>query len=223
MNRRSGWLGISGLLAALLGCSDIAAPLRDDLYEWRLFEPAAVGSGTDTLSFHWPRSALPVRVWVEDTVGLPADFDRAITVWKSVYLYREFDARRVSDSVGADVIVRGSGLPASQFSRIRLHSALRPECSGATDLDISDDHTEFRTPVRIFIAPLASPEDPGLSQCLALTSIHELGHAIGIFRHSPNATDIMFANPVVDLPSAFDRGTAEVLYHVPPTLRLVRP
>jgi len=36
-------------------------------------------------------------------------------------------------------------------------------------------------------------------------------------------TDIMFANPVVDLPSAFDRGTAEVLYHVPPTLRLVRP
>jgi hypothetical protein len=222
MNRRSGWLGTSGLLAALLGCSDISAPLRDDLYEWRLFVAAAVGSGTDTLTFHWPRSALPVRVWVEDTVGLPADFDRAITVWKSVFLYREFDGERVGDSVGADVIVRGGSL-GFQFSPMRLSSALRPECSGATDLDISDDHIEFRTPVRIFITPLASPEDPGLSECLALTSIHELGHAIGIFRHSPNATDIMFANPVVDLPSALDRGTAEVLYHVPSTLRLVRP
>jgi hypothetical protein len=223
MKHRSGWLGISGLIAALLGCSDISAPLRDDLYEWRLFEPAAVGSGTDTLTFHWPKSALPVRVWVEDTVGLPGDFDRAITVWKSVYLYREFDAQRVSDSVGADVIVRGSPSPGFQFSRIRLRSAFRSECSGETDLDISDDHTEFRTPVRIFISPLASPEDPGLSECLALTSIHELGHAIGIFRHSPNATDIMFANPVVALPSPLDRGTAEVLYHVSPTLRLVRP
>jgi predicted Zn-dependent protease len=90
-------------------------------------------------------------------------------------------------------------------------------------LDFGDDNTEFRTPVRIFITPLAAPDDAGLRECLALTSIHELGHAIGIFRHSPNATDIMFANPVVDLPSALDRGTIEVLYHVPPTLRLVRP
>lgn len=222
MKHRPGWLGVSGVLVAVLGCSDISAPLRDDLYEWRLFEPAVASGGTDTLTFHWPRSALPVRVWVEDTVGLPADFDRAITVWKSVFLYREFDAQRVSDSVGADVIVRGGGSLGSQLSRIRLSSAFRPECSGATELDISDDHTEFRTPVRIFIAALSTP-GPGLSDCLALTSIHELGHAIGIFRHSPNATDIMFADPAVPLPSALDRGTAEVLYHVPSTLRLVRP
>jgi hypothetical protein len=223
MNARCRWCGIAGLLAALLGCSDISAPLRDDLYEWRLFVPAAVGGGTDTLSFHWPRSALPVRVWVEDTVGLPADFERAIGIWKSVFLYREFEAQRVSDSVGADVIVRGSGSPGSLLRATRLHSALRSECTGETDLDFGDDNTEFRTPVRIFLTPLAAPDDAGLRECLALTSIHELGHAIGIFRHSPNATDIMFANPVVDLPSALDRGTIEVLYHVPPTLRLVRP
>lgn len=223
MKRRSFWLGLSGLFAVFLGCSDISAPLRDDLYEWRLFVPAAVGVGTDTLTFHWPRSALPVRVWVEDSEGLPAHFDRAITVWKSQFLYREFDAQRVSDSIGADVIVRAGTTPGPQLSAMRLSSALRPECTGGTDVIFSDDNTEFLTPVRIFIAPQASPEDPGLAECLALTSIHELGHAIGIFRHSPNATDIMFANPVVDLPSALDRGTAEVLYHVPSTLRLVRP
>jgi hypothetical protein len=223
MRWRSAWVGVAGLLAALLGCSDISAPLRDDLYEWRLFVPAASGTGTDTLSFHWPRSALPVRVWIEDSEGLPAHFDRAITVWKSVFLYREFDAQRVSDSVGADVIVRAGTTSGPQLSTIRLSSALRPECTGGTDVTVSEDNTELLTPIRIFIAPHASPEDPGLGECLALTSIHELGHAVGIFRHSPNATDIMFANPVVPLPSDFDRSTAEVLYHLPSTLQLARP
>jgi hypothetical protein len=223
MMRRSTLVGVTGLLAALLGCSDISAPLRDDLYEWRLFVPAASGSGTDTLSFHWPRSALPVRVWVEDSEGLPAHFDRAITVWKSQFLYREFDAQRVSDSTGADVIVRAGTISGPQLSAIRLSSSLRPECSGGTDVVFSDDNTQFLAPVRIFIAPHASPEDPALAECLALTSIHELGHAIGIFRHSPNPTDIMFSDPVVPLPSDFDRETAEVLYHLPSTVQLVRP
>ncbi len=223
MKRRPLWFGLSGWFAVLLGCSDISAPLRDDLYEWRLFVPAAGGSGTDTLSFHWPRSALPVRVWVEDSAGLPAHFDRAITVWKSQFLYREFDAQRVSDSIGADIIVRAGTISGPQLSTMRLSSALRPECSGGTDVIFSDDNTEFLTPVRIFIAPLASSEDPGLAECLAITSIHELGHAIGIFRHSPNPADIMFSDPVVPLPSTADRETAEVLYHLPSTLRLVRP
>jgi len=223
MTRRPVGLGVVGVLAALLGCSDISAPLRDDLYEWRLFMPAASGTGTDTLSFHWPRSALPVRVWVEDSAGLPADFDRAITVWKSQFLYREFDAQRVSDSIGADVIVRAGTTPGPQLSAMRLSSALRPECTGGTDVTFSLDNTEFLTPVRIFIAPQASSDDPGLAECLALTSIHELGHALGIFRHSPDSTDIMFKLPVVPLPSTADRETAEVLYHLPSTVQLVRP
>ena len=32
---------------------------------------------------------------------------------------------------------------------------------------------------------------------MALTTTHELGHSLGIFAHSPNADDIMFADPVV--------------------------
>ncbi len=50
-----------------------------------------------------------------------------------------------------------------------------------------------------------------------------MGHALGIFAHSPNPEDIMFANPEVELPSARDRGTAEAVYHTPPTLETVRP
>ncbi|MEZ0335983.1 MAG: hypothetical protein ACAI18_18490, partial [Gemmatimonadales bacterium] len=64
---------------------------------------------------------------------------------------------------------------------------------------------------------------PSLAGCLALTSIHEMGHAIGIFAHSVNEEDIMFTDPQVDLPSARDLGTAEVLYHLDSTIEAVGP
>lgn len=222
MTPRGRWTVI-GLSIAALACSDIAAPLRSDFYEWRLFPPSASGTGVDTLSFHWPPNRLPVRVWVEDRAGLPEDMDRAITTWKEEFLHREFDAIRVSDSAAADVIVRAAGAPSFQRSRLRLLSALADQCTGATDLAVSDDHRQLLLPVRIFIDPGFDQTIPGLEECLALTSIHELGHALGIFQHSTNPADIMFFNPVVALPSARDRATAEILYHLPSTLEAVGP
>jgi predicted Zn-dependent protease len=50
-------------------------------------------------------------------------------------------------------------------------------------------------------------------------AIHELGHALGLLRHSPFDEDIMYGSPLVDFPSRFDRRTAEVLYHSTPTVR----
>ncbi|MBA3257861.1 MAG: hypothetical protein H0T68_00145 [Gemmatimonadales bacterium] len=206
---------------AAVACGDIASPVRDDLYEWRLIVPAAVG--TDTVHFHWEQEDLPVRVWVagDEVEALPSLMQRAIDTWESVYLYREFQAELVSDSNTAHVIVRGVPAPSKAVRSVRLPSALAPECDGATDLDVSPDLRELTLPIRIFINPRATPDTPGLGDCLALTSIHELGHALGIFEHSPNQTDIMFADPQVDLPSRFDRGTAEALYHLPPTIEAV--
>jgi hypothetical protein len=100
---------------------------------------------------------------------------------------------------------------------------LAPECTGATDLDISDDHTQLRLPVRVFIDPLSNPSDPDLAQCLALTTTHELGHALGIWRHSLATTDLMYSNPSVPQPSDKDLGTAEVIYHVPANVEPVGP
>jgi predicted Zn-dependent protease len=210
-------------LAALtaLACGDIAEPLRDDLYEWRIIVPT--GGAPDTVHFHWSRADLPVRVWVEPVADLPDLMQRAIDTWESVYLYREFQARLVSDSTEADVLVRGEAAPAkARFAVTRLRSALAPECFGATDLDVSPDLSELRLPIRIYVTPV-SGDIPNLERCLGLTTIHELGHAIGIFAHSPNPTDIMYADPVVEQPSPLDRGTAEALYHLPPTVTLVRP
>jgi len=210
-------------LAALtaLACGDIAEPLRNDLYEWRLIIPS--GATADTVHFHWARSELPVRVWVEPTENLPDLMQRAIDTWESVYLYREFRAQLVSDSTGADVLVRGAAAPAKvQLGVTRLESALAPECSGATDLDVSPDLSQLRLPIRIYVEPV-SGDIPNLQRCLGLTTIHELGHALGIFAHSPNSTDIMYSDPTVEQPSPLDRGTAEALYHLPPTLTTVRP
>lgn len=215
---------LASALAALtlLACGDIAAPVRSGHYEWRLETPSSPGPGLDTLSFHWDRSALPVRVWVEDTEGLPGHVARAIETWESAFLYHEFQGELVDDSAAADVIVSGAAAGA-QLQRLRLHSALAPECAGVTELDIDVSASELRLPIRIAIEPRVLPDDPGLEACLALTSIHEMGHALGIFAHSPNPADIMFTDPEVEVPSERDRTTAEVAYHTPPTLEAVRP
>jgi predicted Zn-dependent protease len=148
---------------------------------------------------------------------------QAITTWRDEFLYHEFDATEVSDSTAADVIVH-SGPPAGpKLSLLRLHSALAPQCSGETDVDITDDHQHLQLPIRIFIDPKSDPGTPGLAECVALTSMHEFGHSLGIFQHSPTPTDLMYVDPTVSQPSERDRNTAEVLYHLPSTVQLINP
>ena len=52
-----------------------------------------------------------------------------------------------------------------------------------------------------------------------VVTIHEVGHALGLFQHSTDSlSDIMASPPRVSLPSDGDRRTVEVLYHTPATL-----
>jgi hypothetical protein len=202
-----------------LACADIAAPTRSNAYEWRLIIPGATGA-PDTLSFHWPQSRLPVKVWAEDIFGLPDHTRNGIAQWKASFLYREFDAVIVSDSNVADVIVSSGTAIKGGFSVFGLHSAMAPQCEGGTDFELPPDSREIQPPIRVFVNPRLDPASPGVTECMALTTTHELGHAIGIFAHSPVATDLMFADPVVSGPSERDRSTAELAYHTEPTLTM---
>jgi hypothetical protein len=205
----AGWIG--------LACADIASPSRSEAYEWRLITASGPGT-TDTLSFHWPRARLPVKIWVEDTLDLPKHVENGIERWKAAFLYGEFDAVRVSDSNAADVIVSTMTVLKSAFPVSRLASTAAPECEGGTDFVLPPGSRVIQVPIRVFVIPRFDPALPGVSECLALTTTHELGHAIGIFAHSPEATDIMYSDPIVPVLSARDRATIERAYHLDPNV-----
>ncbi|HET6798787.1 MAG TPA: hypothetical protein VFH40_16645 [Gemmatimonadales bacterium] len=208
---------LSGGAAGWLSCADIAAPTRSQAYEWRRIVPTGTGTA-DTLSFHWPPSRLPVRIWAEDVLELPAHVQHGIDQWKSGFLYGEFDAILVQDSSVADVVVRAGPPDKGGFSVTRLASAMAPECEGGTDFELPLGSREVQMPIHIFLNPRADPAAPGFEACMDLTATHELGHSIGILTHSPSPTDIMFGDPTVPVPSAADRATAELVYHSAPTL-----
>ena len=223
------WAAICGL-AALAACTTIAEPLRPAIYGYSLIvSDTVVGDTTiggvdyfagdtvtDTVDFHWPASALPVRIWVQDTVGLPGYAAAAIAEWKHILQYGELDAVLVGDSVTADVIVRGSApapAPAARPAARRLHAA-PAACEGGTDVFISaPDHTKLWLPVRVYVLPKYPVTLPETQACLARVTMHELGHAFGLFRHSPDPGDLMYGFPDVDAPSEADAATILILYH----------
>jgi hypothetical protein len=202
--------------AAILACAEIASPSRSEAYEWRLITATGPGT-TDTLSFHWPRSRLPVRVFTEDSLNLPAHVEHGLQVWEAAFLYGEFEAEVVADSNVADIVVR-VGSPIKVGFSTRFGRAAAPECEGGTGFDLPAGTSEIQTPVRVFVNPRFDPSTPGVDECLGLTVTHELGHAIGIFAHSPDPADIMFSDPVVSELSVSDRATAERAYHLNPNL-----
>jgi hypothetical protein len=201
---------------ALLSCADIATPSRSVAYEWRRI--VAGPTGPDTLSFHWPQSRLPVRIWAADTLNLPVHVQQGIDQWEAAFLYGEFRGMLVSDSGAADVIVASGIAPKGGFSITRLESLLAPECQGATDIELAASGVEILPPIRVYVDPRFPPDSPGVDACMALTTTHELGHALGIFAHSPNLDDIMSADPVVAVMSPRDRATAELAHHTEPSL-----
>ena len=201
---------------ALLSCADIAAPSRTIAYEWRRI--VATASGPDSLTFHWPQSRLPVRIWAEDTLNLPTHVQQGIRRWETAFLYGEFRGELVSDSSLADVIVTSGIAPKGGFSVTRLESRMAPECQGATDIELDANGGQILPPIRVYVDPRFELTVPGVDACMALTTTHELGHSLGIFAHSPNTDDIMFADPVVEDLSPRDRATAELAYHTEPTL-----
>lgn len=214
MNRRL--LSLPVLLGAGLACSDIATPARDEPYEWRLVV------GTDTLSFHWPREMLPVRVWVEDSLDMPAHVEHGIGIWRDAFLYGEYDAVLVGDSADADVLVRVLTPPPKAVATAARVLASFPGCEGATDIDTTTTRFELQLPVRMYVFPKFDPASVDLSECFDITATHEIGHSLGIFRHTSDLTSMMYSDPEASGLNERDRQTAEVLSHYPPNMVPVR-
>lgn len=188
-------------------CADISNPTRSDVYEWRLVD------GTELLTFHWPESSLPVRIWVEDSLGLPGHTAAGIETWKEQFLYGEWDAVIVDDSSTADVVIGFSVIPA--IRSVKLFSRV-PGCSAVTSFPSPLVDSTIALPFRVTIRVSADPMSPEAQSCYAITVTHELGHTIGLLNQDhtgAEATDLMFKNPVTG-PSTRDRNTVQRLYHM---------
>lgn len=205
--RRTIPLALLGI--AVLSCSEATAPSRAPSYEWRLFVE------NDTLSFHWPANTLPVKIWVEDSLEMPARVAEAIATWKNVFLYGEYDAVLVSDSATADIVVRVSSAPPQAIATVGRLNTLFPGCEGATDIDTVTTRFELQLPVRMYLSPRFDPGQTDLTECFRITARHELGHSLGLFQHTSDPRDIMFSQPEATTLSVRDINTAQLLSHWP--------
>jgi predicted Zn-dependent protease len=169
--------------------------------------------------FHWPENRLPVRFYADPRGNLRALVTQAIDTWQRQLLYGEFRGVLVNDSGAADVIVRW----ADSVPPIAAPDNGPPvkACGGLTQafLDSTGGALAgpFETQLQILTGTVFTPQQ--VQACLARTTIHELGHALGLLRESPDSVhDIMYAPPQVSLPGAGDRNTIQTLYHTAPTL-----
>jgi predicted Zn-dependent protease len=202
---------LAGLLL-LVACDPVSSPTREAAYEFRI-------APTDPV-FRWPTTDQPVRLWAQPG-GALADYVAAgIRTWERQFLYREFWGTLVTDSLTADILVRWDRDPAPEAPL--TDDPPVQVCGGLTSIPPIDTVAtgELRYAGRIEIRMLwFSGEPSDVANCLARVTAHELGHALGIFSHSPNANDLMALPVVVREPSGSDRATIQVLYHIPPDVQ----
>ena len=170
----------------------------------------------DTILFHWPSSGVRVRFWADPQGAMPALVSLGIATWEAQFLYGEFRGATVSDSNAADVIVRwAAGAPAD----VPPDTANPvPACDGVTNDSLDASGHSLATPVHVTLSVKGGYQPAQIAACVRRVVIHELGHALGLLKHSPYANDIMYATPLVTRPSAEDQRTIERLYHSAPTV-----
>jgi hypothetical protein len=215
MKRSTGAGILPVLLAALaaLACSDSSAPDRSNRYDWYVVVPP------DTLTFHWAAAELPVRYWVQDSAQAPALITRGIGVWQGTVGSASYRGIVVADSTTADVIVRVQ--PLSPFvAATRLFAGPGTSCEAVTSVDTAATRFQLKLPMRMDLNVVGDPLSDSAQACLTRVAAHEVGHTLGLFQHSDDPADLMYAFPAVNGPSTRDANTVITLYG---TLRNMAP
>lgn len=198
---------VIGLLL-VVACSDPTVPARTFTYRFDFNGDV----------FRWPQNRSPVRYYADTRSNMRSLVEGAIGAWESQLLYGEFSGELVTDSTIADVIVTWSDSVPPDVPPDTGPPVFA--CDGVTALQLDSAGTAvtepIRTQIRITTAQVYTPAQ--VSACLRRTTIHELGHTIGLLLESGNPLDVMYAAVEVAVPSGRDRQTVQVLYHTPPTI-----
>lgn len=169
--------------------------------------------------YRWPLGRT-VRVWV-DTAASPGATDlraaatRAIEGWQRELYYRDLDLGIADAITQADIVVR-----VAQAPRRVGTAGCAPGGAGAAGvtffcragLAAPAQDTALTLPLlangpgRVKVEIAVDPSQTPAGGLVVLVA-HELGHALGIGRHSGNAMDLMHASPGVARPSPRDGET----------------
>ena len=194
------------LLLVLAACNGLTMPDRTGGYSFQ---------HTTGFIFHWPVNRLPVRYWVAPASGsMPAYVVEGISAWRDQFLYGEFDGVLVADSTSADVVVHVSPDDPPDGTLNDNPPELRA-CDGVTTFDVTPDN-HLTGPIAILVRWNNGFSADQIANCLERVTVHEVGHSLGIFRHSSDSLDLMAPNPLVRYPTINDRNTVERLYHTVP-------
>lgn len=209
----------SGMAAA---CDAPTIPGRDtaDIYPFDLpVTPSTIMRWKvgRTIRVHVVDAATPDR-----TALLRAAFEAGAAAWNETALFAEYEIAPAADLADADVVLSFSDvlLPVSTADCL-------PAVAVAVTTFCIDDLGSPDAALHTF--PIVGGQDPGHVRMIVLVLssaaanaatanrlvAHELGHVIGIGKHSDDTRDLMYrTDQMTARPTNRDAATAQVLYHV---------
>ena len=190
-----------------------------DIYDFRL-------TTTPPQVLRWPSGAR-VRVYAADAAARGTMLADAVAVgaatWNRHALYGEYEIVPVTSAAAADVVVRWSDEPPP----VDMSGCPDVVSIAVTTFCLDDDDA-----TRLAVFPLLPAGGSGSNVRFVITilgtqsmdeetirrlMIHELGHALGIARHSPDSQDLMAQGiPTRATLSLRDIATVQILYHTQP-------
>ncbi len=212
-----------GLLLAA-GCDAPAVPVVPGPYDFRLQVTLPDGTAQDRV-FHWPRGAtVPVYIPRSDVAGRPPlrpALARAVELWNRTAVFGEVTLEETDDLSRARAVLAWEDIEPVLSTPVSCVGPTTGAAStrGCLSADVTRleawprrDGGPSRVLFRVEVRPVFGIDEALLARLVA----HEIGHVLGILRHSPDLEDLMSGGQFsTDRPTARDRATLRSLYQTP--------
>jgi len=201
---------LASVVVAALGCAGGGSPAAPDYLRY-----VAYDVGFEHVLLRWQEERMPLRVYlpappprfVSDPEAVHDAVRDGITDWSDAAGPGVPSFRFVDDPGDADIPIVWDSEPTSDFIAYCLY-------------DVNAPQRRFGV-ARILVTARRDGREVPL-EALYLTVLHEMGHALGLAGHSPEAGDVMYRTSSTSKGlTARDRETLRLLYSKPNGTRVV--